>query len=696
MKFLLVFIVIILLSLPVCAEPESFTAAQGSIVEYCSNDVPKDILDEQTVASTLTVSDVGNIGDLNVKINIDHMWISDLIVELIAPDGTRTELFSSVGRGEGEFDDTILDDEASQSIKSGSSPYSGAYKPEGNLSKFYGKSMTGTWKLNVTDTADPDTGVLNSWCIIIEKKPYEPMDPPVVRSEQTTPGGLRNKVAWEIPLDTQEFQGEYGGNIPRYGNKRYTLDIDDPNIIGDLDVRLNIRHGCDSELQACLISPDLTRIELFTGVGDSSQDFLNTILDSDAPVSIGEGTGPFTGTFRPEGNLNDLIGQNIRGRWALDITDNGWDATGSVVSWSLIAQLTDVIYFAQCATNSSFGNVISQSGWISNDSYTFTGLDPKQTYWYRVKARPLMRWFQTTRSDFETDTLAGVIATKDCSVELPVADSSDGSDMEVDVITDPSFESGYGWVISWYGYMDAGGFSKENAWASDGNWSLGVVCDHANLSHYSHYLRIYQTVDFTNVDTLTFDYACYGFADLTLISVEIDDVPAWYEYGVEDLNDIQAFYNEAVDVSSYSGPRELSLKVKSDFYGWFDAYVFFDNLRTYRTIPEEVSPGSIISTPMSINADQKWDVVNYDATIPDGTSLTVDVLPADGTTPIPGYANIPNGADISNITQNTIRLRANLSTTQRHITPSLHDWSVYYENPALESDWSNIVTSQGN
>ena len=67
MKFLLVFIVIILLSLPVCAEPESFTAAQGSIVEYCSNDVPKDILDEQTVASTLTVSDVGNIGDLNVK-----------------------------------------------------------------------------------------------------------------------------------------------------------------------------------------------------------------------------------------------------------------------------------------------------------------------------------------------------------------------------------------------------------------------------------------------------------------------------------------------------------------------------------------------------------------------------------------------------------------------------------------------------
>ncbi len=696
MKFLFAFIVTVLLSLPVCAEPGSFMAAPGSIVEYCSYDVPKDIPDGQTIKSTLTITDVGNIADLNVKINISHMWISDLIVEIIAPDGTRTELFSSVGRGEGEFDNTILDDEASVSIKNGSSPYSGAYKPEGNLSRFYGKSMTGTWKLHVADTADPDTGTLNSWCIIIEKKPYESMDAPVIHGEQTAPGGLCNKVSWEIPLDTREFRAEYGGSIPNYGNKRYTLDIDDPNIIRDLDVKLNIRHGCNSELQACLISPDLTRIELFTGVGDSSQDFLGTVLDSDASLSINEGTGPFSGPFCPEGNLNDLIGQNIRGRWALELTDNGWESTGSVVSWSLIAQLTDVIYFAQCATNSSFGNVIAQSGWISDDSYTFTGLDPQQTYWYRVKARPLGRWFQTTHSDFETDTLTDVIATDDCNVELPVADSSDGSDMEVHVIADPSFESGWGWAITVIDPVYLGGYSKDNAWASDGNWSFGVEFDHSNLSLHENYARLYQTVDFTDVDTLMFDYACYGYADLTLISVEIEGIPVWYEYGIEDINDIQAIYDEVVDVSYYSGPQELSLKVKSEFYGWFDAYIFWDNLRTYRTIPQEVSPGSIISTPMSINADQKWDFVNYNATIPTGTSLTVDVLPENGTTPISGYVNIPNGADISHITRKTIRLRANLSTSQRHVTPSLHDWSVYYENPAFESDWSNVVSSQCN
>ena len=490
MKFLLAFIVTVLLSLPVYAEPESFMAAPGSVVEYCSYDVPKDILDEDTITSTLTVSDVGDIEDLNVKVNINHMWTSDLIVSLIAPDGSLVELFSSVGRGEGEFDNTILDHEASMSIANGSSPYNGAYKPEGNLSKFYGKSMTGTWKLQVTDTSASDTGILNSWCIIIEKKPYESMSPPVVHSERTTPGGICDKVAWEVPISTREFLSEYGGNIPRYGNKRFTLDIDDPNIIQDLGVKLNIEHGYDSELQVYLVSPDMTRIELFAGVGDSSQDFLNTILDSDASLSITEGTGPFTGPFRPEGNLDEFVGKNICGKWALDITDDGFDSEGRVNSWSLIADLTDVSYFAQCATNSGFGNLIAQSGWISDSSYTFTGLDPQQTYWYRVKARPLMRWFQTTRPDFENDTLDGVIATEDCSVELPVADSIDGPDMEVSVVADPSFELGDGWEVFASSNVFISAYSRENAWASDGNWSLCVNYDHSKLYFYDDYARI--------------------------------------------------------------------------------------------------------------------------------------------------------------------------------------------------------------
>jgi len=695
MKSLLAFVMPVLLLLPVSAEADSFAAAPGSVLEYCSDNVPKDILDNNTITSTLNVPDVGNIADLDVEVNIDHMWVSDLIVEIIAPDGTRTELFSAVGRGQGEFDNTILDAEASVSITNGSSPYSGIYKPEGNLSKFYGISMTGTWKLQVTDTSSSDTGTLNSWCIIVEKEPYESMAPPVIYSEQTIPGGICNKIAWYVPVNTKEFQSEYGGNIAFYGIRRYAIDIDDPNIIQDLDVKLDIKHGYNAELQVCLVSPDMTRIELFNGIGGSSQDFTNTILDSDALVSIIEGTGPFNGTFRPEGNLDEFIGKSIRGRWVLEVTDDGFESEGRVESWSLIAELSDVIYFAQCADTSSFGNVIAQSGWIPDNSYTFTGLDSQQTYSYRVKARPLMRWSQTTRSEFETDILTDVIVTDDCNVVLPVADSIDGSEMEVQVVADPSFEFDDGWAVHATSNMFIGVCSRDNAWASDGNWSICINFDFSKFYFYDDFARIYQTVDLTGVDTILFDYACAGYCNLALLSFEVDGIGLWNRNGPEP-NDIQPVYDVSLDVSSYSGPHELSLKAESENYGWFDAYIFWDNLRTYRTIPEEVSPGSIVSTPMSINADQKWDTVNYNITVPEGTALTVDVLPAEGEIPIPGYSDIPGGADISKISQRTIRLRANLSTTQRNITPSLNEWSVDYENPAFVSDWSNIVSSDCN
>ena len=683
------------LSTPAFAEISKVNAeAAANRIEYCSNDVPKDILDEQTITSTVIVTEVGDIADLDVKINIDHMWISDLSVSLIGPDGTYVQLLSSVGHGQGVFDDTILDDEAFISISSGSSPFDGSYKPKGHLSDFDNKTMTGTWTLQVWDSAAPDTGTLNSWCLTIEKKAYEPLAAPLIHAERSNPGGIFNTITWDRPYQTKEYPSKDGGGIPHYGNKNFTIDINEVGIIQDLNVKLNLTHGYNSELMIYLVAPDNTRIDLVTHIGGSSQNFLNTILDGEALLPISEGTGPFTGSFRPQGNLDELIGKNIRGTWSLEITDDGLESAGRVDSWSLIVELTDSLYFVQCADSANFSNIIRESGWITDDYYIFTELASQQVYWYRVKARPLMRWYQTTRPEFEADILTDTITTEECNIELPVADSFGGDTKEVQVIAAPSFESGGNWSIMTNAPVNAGSFSRENAWASDGNWSIGVIFEHDTLSFYDDYIRVHEMVDWTNVDTLMFDYACYGYADITLISVEIGNYTVWYEYGVENLDDIQAFYDEIADVSSLSGPMELSLKVKSDFFGWFDAYVFFDNLRTYRNIPEEIAPGNIISTPISINSDQDWDVLNYNATIPGGTTLKVDVLPNNGTTPIPGYSNVPNGIDLSDISLRTIRLRANLTTNQRHITPVLHDWQVDYTNYALESRWSNVVSSQ--
>ncbi|MEQ1826241.1 MAG: S8 family serine peptidase [Pirellula sp.] len=123
--------------------------------------------DTSTRTSTINVSGLnGLISDVNVKVNITMPFVSDLDVFLIHPDGTRVELFTDVGGGGDNFADTVLDDQASLSIVSGSAPFIGNYRPEGRLSTLNGKLADGLWQLEVTDDSLSDQGTLNSWELI--------------------------------------------------------------------------------------------------------------------------------------------------------------------------------------------------------------------------------------------------------------------------------------------------------------------------------------------------------------------------------------------------------------------------------------------------------------------------------------------------------------------------------------------------
>jgi hypothetical protein len=148
-----------------------------------------------------------------------------------------------------------------------------------------------------------------------------------------------------------------------------------------------------------------------------------------------------------------------------------------------------------------------------------------------------------------------------------------------------------------------------------------------------------------------------------------------------------------IDVSAFNGRQELKLRVEVDRSGRFWAGVFWDNLRTYGP-GGSMTSGSIVSTPISLGEDDTWDILAFNATTPKGTELTVDVLPATGLTPIAGYDNVLSGTDLSDLSQRTIRLRANLSTSDSEATPVLHDWSVTNTDASSESDWSNVESSQ--
>jgi hypothetical protein len=146
-----------------------------------------------------------------------------------------------------------------------------------------------------------------------------------------------------------------------------------------------------------------------------------------------------------------------------------------------------------------------------------------------------------------------------------------------------------------------------------------------------------------------------------------------------------------IDVSGFTGPEELKLRVEVDRGGRFLAGVFWDNLRTYG--PSGPSSGSIISTPVRIRSNDTWDILTFGATIPKGAELTVDILPETGSNPIAGYENLLTGTDLSDLNARTIRLCGSLSTSNPAVTPTLHCWSVSYSDAGRESEWSNVESS---
>ncbi len=137
-----------------------------------STHAPLDIVDLEWVFETLNVSGfAGTIGDLNVTLNIEHTWSADLIVVLVAPDGSEVELVNTVGGAyEADFTGTVLDDEAAMSINDGAatSPYTGSFRPEMPLSAMDGINPNGVWELWIYDQYQDEVGQLLSWMLDFE------------------------------------------------------------------------------------------------------------------------------------------------------------------------------------------------------------------------------------------------------------------------------------------------------------------------------------------------------------------------------------------------------------------------------------------------------------------------------------------------------------------------------------------------
>ncbi len=118
--------------------------------------------------------------------------------------------------------------------------------------------------------------------------------------------------------------------------------------IADVNVEIaDLRYGQTSDVELTLYHPDNTPVTLVANEPDPfqpSSDFINTLFDDEAADNIINGyTGPFTGSFQPEGlvggaGLHLFDGRRSSGTWRLVCQDNVDNLvnTGTLNDWSLI------------------------------------------------------------------------------------------------------------------------------------------------------------------------------------------------------------------------------------------------------------------------------------------------------------------------------------------------------------------------
>ncbi len=114
--------------------------ASGQFAQTREPAIP--IPDRGTIQDAIAVGQSGTTTSVSVAVDITHTYIGDLVIDLIAPDGTTRTLHDRTGYETDDIDQT--------------------YAPD-----FGDVGIAGDWILRVRDSAGGDTGTLNGWALTI-------------------------------------------------------------------------------------------------------------------------------------------------------------------------------------------------------------------------------------------------------------------------------------------------------------------------------------------------------------------------------------------------------------------------------------------------------------------------------------------------------------------------------------------------
>lgn len=160
-------------------------------------------------------------------------------------------------------------------------------------------------------------------------------------------------------VGAQTYSSSTVDTINDYAVNEYSLTVSglspatiDTSNFGLETVCINLTHTWDSDLNIYIIAPDGTSGMLSLGNGGSDDNYTNTCFNLSASTPISSGTAPFTGTFKPQGQMGIVNnGQNGNGVWKLRIVDTYWGDAGSLLNWSITFGNTPATYVPFVSSN---------------------------------------------------------------------------------------------------------------------------------------------------------------------------------------------------------------------------------------------------------------------------------------------------------------------------------------------------------
>jgi len=179
------------------------------------------------------------------------------------------------------------------------------------------------------------------------------------------------------------------------------------------------------------------------------------------------------------------------------------------------------------------------------------------------------------------------------------------------IISEPSFETVT--IGTWdYTETDADYTDgvQSTAWKTQGSYSYLLSCTNMNLANGKH-SEVTQTIDFTSIDTISFDARLQGDAGTCEARVLIGSTTEWSQ--TLTVTAINYLHNE-VDVSGYTGSQDLVLQTYATAtHNNANITVYYDNIKIWG------SYSNLGRTTVSNNFTSTSDIVyaygeNFDTT----------------------------------------------------------------------------------